>query len=1270
MKSTSRFFVIILTICLLSNLIGVNKISAQPVDTDQAKMVAKNFFADILSRSKISNTKGISLQKIEMALIHEEKGDIPNSNDQKKGSQSLSLYYIFNVKDKTYPKDKNGFIIISADQRVPAVLGYSFIEEFSENDQAPAFKDWMDYFKEQITYAIQNNLAPDSKISDNWKKYSGTFEVKGSEQLTEVPIMLTTKWSQRSYYNNLCPADADVSCGGSLNQHVPAGCAAVAMAQIMKKHEYPAANNPIPGYVDPLTFYDFTESPKDGTSISYGSVPAIGATTYDWDNMVDDINSANPIQPSTPQINAVSTLIYHCGVALQMDYGPPNIGSGAGSPLNAFVEYFKYSPNIQEIVRSDYSDIDWTSKLKTELNNSRPVYYAGYKNDAMEGGHAFVCDGYQDVDPGSQGRFFHFNWGGGSVSSGVYFNLDNLTLGTAPNEKVYTYKQWAIIGITPGSGSSSTVTDIDGNQYNTVTIGEQTWMAENLKTTKDCDGVGIPLITVNSVWPTLTTPGCGWYNNDIANKDIYGALYNWYAVQSGKLCPTGWHVPSDDDWTILSDFLGGPHVAGGKLKEVGTVHWRGPSIENIGATDDYGFTALPGGYRHPAVGEFGGNFYNITGLGIWWSSTKSSTTNAFVRIMGWDNTSVSPQTAADLKTGSSVRCLKGPLVETIPGDAGAFAYGFIDTEGEENWFKFLTSAAGDYAIQTYGNTDTYMYLYNSDKTTLIAEDNDGAGAGNSKITQNLSANTLYYVKVTGYNSSTGSYQISVFALPEAPTASNQTICSDGREDQTLTAAATAPDGSTVVWFDAASEGNVVINPIQVGVGSITYYAASYNGANQCYSLTRTAVTLTIRALPTAEISGTSLICKGNPGNLIFNLTGTPPWSISFSDGTSDPVTKSNITNSSISVSVEPIVTSIYTLTAVNDAHCSGIFTGSANITINSDPVINSVTADPDDPIALVYQVATVNITANFADVDNNIKSVTYDFGDGSTPETIALNVTDISSQVSHTYNKTGVFIVNVTLSDDCSTVSMPYSYVVIYDPTGGFVTGGGWLNSPAGAYVPDPTLAGKASFGFESKYLKGASIPSGKTEFQFHAAGMNFISISYEWLVVAGSKAKFKGTGTINGTGSYGFMLTAIDGTTDMFRIKIWDLISEEIVYDNQMGASDTSDPTTAISGGSIVVHSQNGPKNMSVAEFGIKAYPNPFNDHIYFDIQLATDSKVSLEIYDVNGLKIAIVYNDIVVAFENYRFEYIPKNLSSGIIIYRFIVNGKQMYSGEMIHY
>jgi hypothetical protein len=152
--------------------------------------------------------------------------------------------------------------------------------------------------------------------------------------------------------------------------------------------------------------------------------------------------------------------------------------------------------------------------------------------------------------------------------------------------------------------------------------------------------------------------------------------------------------------------------------------------------------------------------------------------------------------------------------------------------------------------------------------------------------------------------------------------------------------------------------------------------------------------------------------------------------------------------------------------------------------------------------------------------------------------------------------------------------------LAVYDPDGGFVTGGGWIDSQASAYVPDPSLTGKATFGFVSKYKKEATTPTGETEFQFKVADLNFHSDSYDWLVIAGHKAKYKGTGTINGAGNYGFMLTAIDEKltpstdVDLFRIKIWDKNSgDAIVYDNQMEAADDADPTTAIGGGSIVIH-------------------------------------------------------------------------------------------------
>jgi uncharacterized protein (TIGR02145 family) len=192
--------------------------------------------------------------------------------------------------------------------------------------------------------------------------------------------------------------------------------------------------------------------------------------------------------------------------------------------------------------------------------------------------------------------------------------------------------------------------DVDGNLYDVVKIGNQRWMAENLKTTKFNDNTDIPLVTDYTAWSNLTTPGYCWYSNDQATYgDTYGALYNWYTVETGNLCPTGWHVPTDAEWTTLTVYLGGESIAGSKLKETGTTHWNSP---NTDATNETGFTALPGGYRGPD-----GTFYFIGYHGYWWSSMESSTTNAWLRYMLYDYSNVY-RVSYSKKYGLSVRCLR------------------------------------------------------------------------------------------------------------------------------------------------------------------------------------------------------------------------------------------------------------------------------------------------------------------------------------------------------------------------------------------------------------------------------------------------------------------------------------------------------------------------------------------------------------------------------------------------------------------------------------
>ena len=211
-----------------------------------------------------------------------------------------------------------------------------------------------------------------------------------------------------------------------------------------------------------------------------------------------------------------------------------------------------------------------------------------------------------------------------------------------------------------------TLTDVDGNTYNTVQIGDQCWMKENLKTTTYQNGTPIPNVTDADAWSNLATGAYVWYDNDISWKDSYGALYNWFAtVDANGLCPEGWHVPTNDEWTALTDYIGGtgsPH--GNELKSCRQVnsplgggcntteHPRWEQYNTHYGTDDYGFSGLPGGYRN-----YFGTFDYIGYYGFWWSSTEYSSYLAWYRFLNYDYGIVSVSYFS-LQRGRSVRCLR------------------------------------------------------------------------------------------------------------------------------------------------------------------------------------------------------------------------------------------------------------------------------------------------------------------------------------------------------------------------------------------------------------------------------------------------------------------------------------------------------------------------------------------------------------------------------------------------------------------------------------
>jgi uncharacterized protein (TIGR02145 family) len=201
-----------------------------------------------------------------------------------------------------------------------------------------------------------------------------------------------------------------------------------------------------------------------------------------------------------------------------------------------------------------------------------------------------------------------------------------------------------------GAPTDSTIADTDGNVYRTVTIGTQVWMVENLKVTRYRDGREIPNIMDDTVWSTLTNGAYCWCNNDSTNKDIYGALYNFRAViDSCGLCPEGWRVPTDSEWLELVAYLGGESVAGGKMKEDGIDHWSSP---NIGATNESGFSGLPGGGRGQITGSG-----EIGEYATWWSSTPYDSLYAWHWGLSRGNARVrfNPGHKA---SGFSVRCIR------------------------------------------------------------------------------------------------------------------------------------------------------------------------------------------------------------------------------------------------------------------------------------------------------------------------------------------------------------------------------------------------------------------------------------------------------------------------------------------------------------------------------------------------------------------------------------------------------------------------------------
>jgi hypothetical protein len=400
---------------------------AKEVPVERAEAVARNFLM-LNPATGLKGSADLVLTRVRLPAA------TPFGNGLLKSAASGdNLIYLFEINGN------DGFIIVSGDDGATPVLGYSRGNNLEATRVPDNFRKWLEGYKNQIRYIRSRPGLASGETEDQWKDLISGRGTSGTESATAVEPLITTKWNQSPYFNDLCPYDP------YYGDYSVTGCVATAMAQIMKYWNYPETGN---------GFHSYNHA-------NFGIISAnFGSTRYDWEAMTDVLAGENP---------AVATLMFHCGVSVDMNYSANSSGAyvvSEASPVEhcaeyAFREYFSYDNSLTGVIRENYTTDGWIQLLKTELEAGRPIEYAGF---GAGGGHAFVCDG---VDPND---FFHFNWGWGGYFDG-YFVIDALDpegTGAGGGSGGYNSGHQAIIGIRPPDG----ITEYSLALYDDLTISD------------------------------------------------------------------------------------------------------------------------------------------------------------------------------------------------------------------------------------------------------------------------------------------------------------------------------------------------------------------------------------------------------------------------------------------------------------------------------------------------------------------------------------------------------------------------------------------------------------------------------------------------------------------------------------------------------------------------------------------------------------------------------------------------------------------------------
>ena len=683
---------------------NIGSIWAAPVDTSVARVVAENFFGSEAQRQSAVVAPSVT------QLVY--TATVPSG----RAGGAANAFYVFNVGP--------GFVMVAADDRVLPVLAYAQDETFVVEGMPENIRFFLDEYVREIAQ-ILSDTALSAPLVSQWRE-ALTASGGMSRNATAVAPLLTTRWNQNNYYNRMCPADT-AGPGG----HTYAGCVATAMGQILRYWQYPTSG---------IGTHSYSCNHSGQGYGDYGTLSADFAnTTYQY-NMMPNQLTANT---GAAQVQAVAELLYHCGVSVEMMYGPGGSGAYSTDVPNALQTYFGY-PFCMRVARSSYTDVAWTNLIKTELDRLRPVYYNG---QGSSGGHAFVCDGYNSSD------YFHFNWGWSGYNNGYYL-LSNLN----PSSYEFNSQQAAIIGVrVPQSvqacQGTDTITDIDGNVYHTVQVGQQCWLRENMRATRYADGTAVPsaVTDTSSTLPLRYMP-----DNDSTLAGAYGFLYNWPAAMGGGasstsspsgvqgICPTGWHLPSYGELRDLKNFMESQAAYHCNTSDTSTAAamvspwgWHSSSVScapgnNPAANNETGLTLCPAG-RFSAGGYSGLSYYSY----LWSTTEYLAGKPRIVRIAYNDAKFSTAWYATGTRLGYSVRCLRDMAlsINTLPvtnvSDTSAVCGGIAMVYGNDS----ITDKGVCWSSQVGFPTLSDHFLSNA----------SGAGAFSS-VMAGLQPGTTYYVR--------------------------------------------------------------------------------------------------------------------------------------------------------------------------------------------------------------------------------------------------------------------------------------------------------------------------------------------------------------------------------------------------------------------------------------------------------------------------------------------------------------------------------------------